>query len=215
MPRPRPAAGTRPSAFSTASSLPPGSSGLSRASPATTSGKVLNAIVARGSPSAANHALATVRKMFNWAIEQGHVDRSPCFGVKAPSKNKSRDHVLTMDELVRIWLAAETMGWPYGRIVQLLILTGQRRNEVTGMRWCELDLGQGPVDHPCRTGRSLAARTSCRLCRPLSTSSRTSPRFTTNTFSRPGARTIPPLASRSGSMSSMASLASAIGASTI
>jgi hypothetical protein len=48
-----------------------------------------------------------------------------------------------MAELVSIWRAANEMGWPYGRIVQLLILTGQRRNEVTGMRWSELDLAKG------------------------------------------------------------------------
>ena len=102
--------------------------------------KVLNGIVKRGSPSAANHALAAIRKMFNWAIEHGHVDRSPCFGIKAPSKLKSRDRVLTEEELVCIWQAAEKMGYPYGDIVQLLILTAQRRNEVTGMRWTELDL---------------------------------------------------------------------------
>ena len=61
--------------------------------------KVLNAIVKRGSPSAGNHALAAVSKMFNWAIEHGHLDRSPCLGIKAPSKLKSRDRVLTDEEL--------------------------------------------------------------------------------------------------------------------
>ena len=104
--------------------------------------KVLNAIVKRGSPSVANHALAALRKMFNWAIEYGHLDRSPCFGIKAPTKLKSRDRVLTVEELVCIWQAAEKMGYPYGRIIQLLILTAQRRNEVTGMRWVELDLAK-------------------------------------------------------------------------
>jgi len=102
--------------------------------------KVLNAIVKRGSPSAGNHALAAVSKMFNWAIEHGHLDRSPCLGIKAPSKLKSRDRVLTDEELVRIWLAAPKMRYPYGSIIQLLILTARRRNEVTGMRWVEMDL---------------------------------------------------------------------------
>jgi integrase len=102
--------------------------------------KVLNAIVARGSPSAANHALAAIRKMFNWAIEQGYIDRSPCLGINAPSRINSRDRVLSDSELAKVWAAAEAMGYPYGRIVQLLILTGQRRGEVTGMRWSELDL---------------------------------------------------------------------------
>jgi integrase len=102
--------------------------------------KVLNGVVKRGAPSAANNALAALRKMFNWAIEHGHVDRSPCLGIKAPSKLKSRDRVLTEQELICIWQAAEEMGYPYGRIIQLLILTAQRRNEITGMRWVELDV---------------------------------------------------------------------------
>jgi Arm DNA-binding domain/Phage integrase central domain/Phage integrase family len=105
--------------------------------------KVLNAIVDRGAPSAANGALAIIRRMFSWTLEQGHLDRSPCFGVKAPSKLTSRDRVLTNAELVRVWGAAEMMGYPFGHIIQLLILTAQRRNEVTGMRWVELDLGKG------------------------------------------------------------------------
>jgi len=101
---------------------------------------VLQGIVQRGSPSAANHALAAVRGMLNWAVDRHYLKASPCQGVKPPSKLRSRDRVLAKDELVRVWLAADKMGWPYGFIVRLLILTGQRRSEVTGMRWAELDL---------------------------------------------------------------------------
>ena len=119
--------------------------------------KVLNSIVDRGSPSAANRALAIIRRMFNWILEQGHLDHSPCLGVKAPSKLKSRDRVLGDAELARVWAAAELMGYPFGHIVQLLILTGQRRNEVTGMRWVELDLTKGVWTIPAE--RTKAART--------------------------------------------------------
>jgi integrase len=49
---------------------------------------------------------------------------------------------LADSELRRMWLAAEQIGAPYGVIVQVLALTGQRRGEVAGMRWDELDLEQ-------------------------------------------------------------------------
>jgi integrase len=44
------------------------------------------------------------------------------------------------DELSRVWAAARELGWPFGPFVHLLTLTGQRRDEVAGMRWSELNL---------------------------------------------------------------------------
>ena len=49
------------------------------------------------------------------------------------------DRVLNEDELRRIWLAAERLGPAHGPLVQLLILTGQRRSEVAHMEWGEID----------------------------------------------------------------------------
>jgi integrase len=56
-----------------------------------------------------------------------------------PAAQTSRDRVLSDDELRRIWCAAERLGYPYGALVQLLMVSGQRRNEVAGMRWGELN----------------------------------------------------------------------------
>jgi integrase len=100
---------------------------------------VLDAIVEDGKPSAANHALAAVRKMFSWCLQRGIVDVSPCAGIAAPSGAKERDRVLDNDELVAVWRAADATGYPYGSIVKLLFLTAQRRSEVTAMRWPEID----------------------------------------------------------------------------
>src|SRR5262249_20754519 len=52
----------------------------------------------------------------------------------------SRDRVLSDAELLKVWRGGEQLGWPFGPITQLLILTGQRRNEVAGARWAEFDL---------------------------------------------------------------------------
>ena len=115
---------------------------------------VLDGIVKRGTPSAANHAFAAIRKFFNWCVERGYLDYSPCTGMKAPSKIASRDRVLKDEELAAVWLAAEKMGWPFGPLVQLLILTGQRRNEVSGLCWDHLDLDQGLWTQPAEGNKS-------------------------------------------------------------
>jgi integrase len=104
--------------------------------------RVLDGIVARNAPIAANGALAAVRKLFNWAIERGYVSTSPCAGTQRPSKAVSRNRVLSHAELAAVWRAACDTPYPFGPVVQLLILTAQRRAEVVGMRWCELDLKQ-------------------------------------------------------------------------
>jgi integrase len=110
--------------------------------------KVLDAIVEEGLPSAANQAFAAVRKFSNWCVQRGIIDASPCTGIGTPSPLGKRDRVLADDELALIWTAAKTIGYPYGCIVQLLILTGQRRNEVAGLCWSEIDTGAGLWSFP-------------------------------------------------------------------
>lgn len=89
--------------------------------------------------TAANRTLAAVRKLFNWALARDIINTSPCTGIDAHPEN-SRDRVLTDAEIRALWTAAEAEGYPFGPIVQLLLLTAQRRSEVAGMREAELDL---------------------------------------------------------------------------
>jgi integrase len=92
-------------------------------------------------PIVANRAHSITRKLFNWAVEQEIVAASPLAGTKPPAAESSRDRVLNDDELRRVWQAAGKTGFPFGPLVQLLILTGQRRGEVANMEWAELDIG--------------------------------------------------------------------------
>ena len=94
-------------------------------------------------PIVANRTLAHLRALFNWAVSRDLISVSPCTGVKPPAEERARDRVLSEDELKRIWNAASEIGWPFGPIMRLLILTGQRREEVGGMRWSEIDLERG------------------------------------------------------------------------
>lgn len=118
---------------------------------------LLDAVVDRGAKIAANRVLAAVRRFFNWCVERGIIDKSPVDGVKAPTAEKSRDRILSDDELRRVWKASESLGWPFGPFVQLLILTGQRRDEVAGMMWNEIDLKNGIWTIPAgRTKNGIA-----------------------------------------------------------
>jgi integrase len=101
---------------------------------------LLDEMISRGGPVSANRTLAVARRLFGWAIERGLLEDSPCNRIKAPTTERSRDRVLRNEEIKALWRACETIGWPFGPLVQLLLLTGQRREEVAGMRWSELDL---------------------------------------------------------------------------
>ena len=101
---------------------------------------LLDGIVDRGGGLSANRTLAAIRKLFNWAVQRGIITASPAAGIKAPLAEQSRDRVLSDDEIRWLWLACDKAGYPFGSMAKLLLLTGQRRNEVSGMTWAELDL---------------------------------------------------------------------------
>jgi integrase len=92
-------------------------------------------------PIAANRAQDALSAMFSFAIGAGYADQNPVLGVPKLGKEVARDRVLTDEELRLIWLHAGD--GDYGAILRLLILTGQRREEVGGMLWQELDFEQG------------------------------------------------------------------------
>src|ERR1700686_4677866 len=101
---------------------------------------VVSAIEQRGAPVAANKALKSIKTFFRWCVGRAVLDRSPAEGVPLPAKQVTRDRVLSDAELARVILAARQIGGPYGDIVEVLALTGQRRDEVTRCTWDEIDL---------------------------------------------------------------------------
>ncbi len=102
--------------------------------------RVIDRIADQGKLTQANRVRAFITRFFNWATERDLVASSPAAALPRPTVEVSRDRVLSRDELYSVWRAAEQMGFLFGRIVQLLLLTAQRRDEVAGMRWSELDL---------------------------------------------------------------------------
>lgn len=98
--------------------------------------------VASRAPISANRLGAALRKLFKWAVGNGRLEASPMAGMSLPSPERSRDRVLSDDELARLISAAESLGYPFGPFFMLLLLTAQRRDEVAGMRWSEIEENQ-------------------------------------------------------------------------
>ncbi len=85
------------------------------------------------------NVFAVLRRMFRWAVSRGDIDRSPMEGMETPPAVKARDRWLSDRELARVWLHAPATHPCFGPIVRLLIVTGQRREEVSSLTWDELD----------------------------------------------------------------------------
>jgi integrase len=102
--------------------------------------ELVTEVASRGTPSAANKLLKVVKTFFAWCVGRAVLDLSPAKGVAAPARERARERVLDDNELARIIKAARQITRPYGGIVELLALTGQRREEVAQLTWNELDL---------------------------------------------------------------------------
>ena len=105
--------------------------------------RVLDGIVASGTPYRANRALAALKKLISWSLDRGMIEVNPIAGLKPPHKERPREQVLSDDDLASLMKATDAEGYPFGDAIKLLILTGQRRSEVAEMRWSEVDFERG------------------------------------------------------------------------
>jgi integrase len=94
---------------------------------------LIEGVVARGAPVQANRVLALVRKLFAWAVSQDYVSDSPVRGVEKPTPENPRDRILTDAEIAAFWRATGGLGYPFGPLFRLLLLTGARLSEVSNM----------------------------------------------------------------------------------
>lgn len=95
----------------------------------------------RDTPALARKAHAVLSRLFNWAVEEGDMPKAlnPMAGMKPPPKPKDRKRVLSPDEIAAAWRASYKLHGPFGPFVRLLFATLQRRNEVAGLPWKEVD----------------------------------------------------------------------------
>jgi integrase len=102
--------------------------------------------IAERAPITANRTFAVFRKLCHWTMSRDGgklIKTSPCDGIEMPTAERPRDRVLDDAEIKLAWQAFESIGWPFGPIGKLLLLTGARRDEVASMEWREVDLEAG------------------------------------------------------------------------
>jgi len=95
----------------------------------------------QGGPNGEARAIhATLNTVFNWAVAEQHIAVSPMATLSKSrhGKPQDRERTLSVEEIKAFWAACDQIGWPFQQIGQLLLLTGQRAAEVSGMRWSEL-----------------------------------------------------------------------------
>src|SRR5438477_8793123 len=98
-----------------------------------------------GAAVQAGKMLTRLRTFFGWAVANNLALADPTAGVRRPAKEAQRDRVLTDDEIRIFWSAAGELGYPFGPLFRLLLLTAQRQSEVAGMRWPEFDNPENPT----------------------------------------------------------------------
>ena len=94
-------------------------------------------------PVSARYTFACLRPFFSWCVSRQYIPLSPMTGLESPAVPESRDRVLSADEIKVFWKATGQLGYPWLGFYRLLLLTGQRRDEVSGMRWTEIDTRTG------------------------------------------------------------------------
>lgn len=102
---------------------------------------LLDARVAAGAPVAANRTLAALKTFFTWCIRRDILRMSPAAELLDPSPERKKDRARALEdrELAALWNAAQELGYPYGPVVQLVLLTGQRRDEIREAVRSEID----------------------------------------------------------------------------
>jgi integrase len=99
-------------------------------------------VAATSGPVAGNRMFGHVRHFFAALVEHDVIAVSPTIGLRRPTKDeRARERVLSADEIRSLWLAADAVGGPACSVIKLLLLTGQRRSEVAGMTWGEINGG--------------------------------------------------------------------------
>jgi integrase len=99
----------------------------------------LNKVKNRPAPVEANRTFEVVRRLFNWAIEEEILGENPVLKLPKPAEETPRERTLTADELQTLWRLLDNASPIVRGVFRLMLLSAQRRNEVSRMRWADLD----------------------------------------------------------------------------
>lgn len=95
--------------------------------------------------------------LFGWAVRRGDIGSNPLSAMEKPAAPAARDRVLSDGEVKLLWNAAPKLSAPFDAFIRLLVLTGQRRSEVAGMTWAELDRTRATWTIPADRAKNKAA----------------------------------------------------------
>lgn len=108
--------------------------------------RIVDQISTGQGPVAADRARVALSGFYGWCIDRGHCDLNPTLNIKARADTRSRERVLAEAELIEIWNSCREDD--YGRILRLLILTGQRRQEIGDLAWSEINVDKKQIELP-------------------------------------------------------------------
>jgi len=94
---------------------------------------------AQGKDVMANRVIAVTSKLFNWAVEEELMQASPAIRVRKVEEN-ARTRTFSSTEIRVVWKALGQMRLPVAAFFKLCLLTAQRRGEILGMAWEDIDL---------------------------------------------------------------------------
>jgi integrase len=117
----------------------------------------------RRAPAQARNTLAAIKTCFNWAVSRDYIENSPAHGVKALAPPSKRGRFLSDAELAAVWTATCDEDWPFGPLLRLLLLTGQRRAQIADMRWSWVNFDSETITFP-----SSRMKNKCEFVLPMS-----------------------------------------------
>lgn len=120
---------------------------------------IIDDIMARNCPIAANRFLAAAKRMFDWAVERNTLEVSPAAGMKPPAKERQRDRVLSDTEIRLFSKACDRIGFPFGPLFKLALVTAQRRGEIAAMRWSDIDFQTSVWTIPAQNSKNGRSHT--------------------------------------------------------
>lgn len=102
--------------------------------------EVLDEIAKAATPLQANRCQSVISAVFSWALDEGLVRAHPALRIRRRGEERSRDLVMSSEELKEFWQGLESLFENATIAIKLLLLTGQRLGEVTGAERRELML---------------------------------------------------------------------------
>ena len=109
---------------------------------------LLDKLVDDGHGVTANRTLTNLKTFFGWCVKRDMLTASPVAALDAVAEEHSRERTLADAEIVALWKAADADGYPFGRLVQLLALTGARRDEMREAPRSEFEMAGASVKLP-------------------------------------------------------------------